>query len=129
MIEIARTVFRIAPFVNELLGIRGDSGTRASTATTTTPSPTTTTAATPRPPPEDAMTAAVNMLREAPFETRRRMLAMMMLGVPMTALTMATVGVSAHFIAPLAMVIPGKEGAGFLEQHRIFKVLSRTKVI
>ena len=75
------------------------------------------------------MTAAVNMLREAPFETRRRMLAMMMFGVPMTALTMATVGVSAHFIAPLAMAIPGKEGAGFLEQHRIFKVLSRTKVI
>ena len=75
------------------------------------------------------MTAAVNMLRDAPFETRRRMLAMMMFGVPMTALTMATVGVSAHFIAPLAMAIPGKEGAGFLEQRRIFKVLSRTKVI
>ena len=68
------------------------------------------------------MTAAVNMLREAPFETRRRMLAMMMFGVPMTALTMATVGVSAHFIAPLAMVIPGKN-AGFFEQSDIFKSL------
>ena len=114
MISPARTVFRIAPFVNELLGIRGDNGksAQATTTTTTTPSSTTTlTAGTTRPPPEDAMTAAVNMLREAPFETRRRMLAMMMLGVPMTALTMATVGVSAHFIAPLAMVIPGKEKA------------------
>ena len=63
------------------------------------------------------MTAAVNMLREAPFETRRRMLAMMMFGVPMTALTMATVGVSAHFIAPLAMVIPGKTRA-FLSNRK-----------
>ena len=73
------------------------------------------------------MTAAVNMLREAPLETRRRMLAMMMFGVPMTALTMATVGVSAHFIAPLAMVIPGKEGAGFLEQRNIYMFLAERK--
>ena len=75
------------------------------------------------------MTAAVNMLREAPFQTRRRMLAMMMFGVPMTALTMATVGVSAHFIAPLAMVIPGKRDMGFfLPSSSVFREKNLGKV-
>ncbi len=56
-----------------------------------------------------AATVMINMLRAAPLEDRRRMLAYMMLGVPMAALTMATVGVPALYIAPLSMVIPGTD--------------------
>lgn len=37
------------------------------------------------------------------------MMAYMMFGVPMVALTMATVGVPVLYIAPLSMVIPGTD--------------------
>jgi hypothetical protein len=63
----------------------------------------------------DFITRAVNMMRELPMDTRRRMLAGMVFTVPMAAATMAAVGVPSLMIAPLATVIPGFLFSAFTE--------------
>ncbi len=63
----------------------------------------------------DFLTKAVNMMRELPMDTRRRMLAGMIFTVPMAAATMAAVGVPSLMIAPLATVIPGFLFSAFME--------------
>jgi hypothetical protein len=63
----------------------------------------------------DIITRAVNMMRELPMDTRRRMLAGMVFTVPMAAATMAAVGVPTMMIAPLATVIPGFLFSAFTE--------------
>ena len=63
----------------------------------------------------DFITKAVNMMRELPMDTRRRMLSGMVFSVPMAAATMAAVGVPSMLIAPLATVIPGFLFTAFME--------------
>ena len=63
----------------------------------------------------DFMTRMVNMVRELPMDTRRRMLAGMMFAMPMAVTTLATVGVPTLMIAPLAAVIPSFLFAAFTE--------------
>lgn len=63
----------------------------------------------------DFLTKSLNMVRELPMDTRRRMLAGMMMGVPMAALTMATLGAPTVAIAPMALAIPGFLFAAFTE--------------
>ena len=65
----------------------------------------------------DFFTKSVNMVRELPMDTRRRMLAGMMMGVPMAALTMATLGAPTVAIAPMALAIPGFLFAAFTETN------------
>ena len=64
---------------------------------------------------KDMMTALIDTVKELPMTTRRHMLANMMMGVPMAALTMAAAGAPSLAIAPLAMVIPGFLFTAFLE--------------
>lgn len=78
---------------------------------TTTPSPVNDTYVDNR----DFVTRMMNMVRELPMDTRRRMLAGMMFTVPMAAATLAAVGVPSLMIAPLATVIPGFMMAAFTE--------------
>ena len=63
----------------------------------------------------DMFTRAIETMREMPMETRRHMLASMMITVPMAAVTMAAAGLPHLAIAPLATVIPGFMFAAFTD--------------
>lgn len=56
---------------------------------------------------KDIVTTMIDSVRNMPMETKRFMLANMMFGVPMAAITMAAAGVPHLAIAPLATLIPG----------------------
>ena len=55
----------------------------------------------------DMFSRMISTIRDMPMDTKRHMLANMMFGIPMAAVTMAAAGVPDLFIAPLATVIPG----------------------
>ena len=61
------------------------------------------------------ITRTIDMIHDMPMETKRHMLANMIVGVPMAALTMAAVGLPPLAIAPLATVVPGFVFAAFTE--------------
>ena len=61
------------------------------------------------------ITRTIDMIHDMPMETKRHMLANMIVGVPMAALTMAAVGLPPLAIAPLATIVPGFVFAAFTE--------------
>jgi hypothetical protein len=63
----------------------------------------------------DLLTRVLNYAREMPMDTRRRMFAGLTMGVPMAALTMASMGLPTLAIAPMALAIPGFLFAAFTE--------------
>ena len=65
----------------------------------------------------DFLSRAINVIHDLPMDTRRRVLAGMMMGLPMTALTLATLGAPTMAIAPMALAIPGFLMAGFTETN------------
>ena len=65
----------------------------------------------------DFLSRTINMVRDLPMDTRRQMLAGLMMGLPMSALTLATLGAPTMAIAPLALAIPGFLFAGFTETN------------
>ena len=65
----------------------------------------------------DFLSRAINIVHDLPMDTRRKVLAGMMMGLPMTALTLATLGAPTMAIAPMALAIPGFLMAGFTETN------------
>ena len=61
------------------------------------------------------ITRTIDMIHDMPMDTKRHMLANMIVGVPMAALTMAALGLPTLAIAPLATVVPGFVFAAFTE--------------
>ena len=61
------------------------------------------------------ITRTIDMIHDMPMDTKRHMLANMIVGVPMAALTMAAVGLPPLAIAPLATILPGFVFAAFTE--------------
>ena len=63
------------------------------------------------------ITSMIDTVRDLPMDTKRHMLANMMFGVPMAAITMAAAGVPHLAIAPLATIIPGFLFAAFTDTN------------
>ncbi len=66
---------------------------------------------------KDMITSMIDTVRDLPMDTKRHMLANMMFGVPMAAITMAAAGVPHLAIAPLATLIPGFLFAAFTDTN------------
>ena len=66
---------------------------------------------------KDMITSMIDTVRDLPMDTKRHMLANMMFGVPMAAITMAAAGVPHLAIAPLATIIPGFLFAAFTDTN------------
>jgi hypothetical protein len=64
---------------------------------------------------KNMLTSMIDSVRDLPMDTKRHMLANMMFGVPMAAITMAAAGVPHLAIAPLATLIPGFLFAAFTD--------------
>ena len=105
------------PYLSDRAAIT--TSTTSRTTTTTTAAPATTSEAqtgnSTEPDDRNMITRTIDMIHDMPMETKRHMLANMIVGVPMAALTMAAVGLPPLAIAPLATVVPGFVFAAFTE--------------